>query len=167
MRKWACSRTLHKLFRIVLPKSITLCLVPTEIPKIKRTHHKRSYHKRTHHKRSHHWRSQSQHGLLLKRRGSTTIALRRVTAQALETLLRRKFRRVHRTVFSKTQKILQSLKVDSNEKWGGSERWQWLGISLGPWRSMAICHLNIQFLCKKPISFSASTSIINRRFHDE
>jgi hypothetical protein len=44
--------------------------------------------------------------------------------------------------------------VDSNEKLGGSERWQWLRL----WQSMAIHHLNMQFLCKKPISLSACTS---------
>jgi hypothetical protein len=49
----------------------------------------------------------------------------------------------------KKQKQQWHLKVDSNEKWGGSERWQWLGISLGLWRSMAIYHLNMQFLCRK------------------
>ncbi len=42
-----------------------------------------------------------------------------------------------------------------------------MDISLGPWRSMAICHLNMQFLSKKLISFSAGTSKINKRFHGE
>ncbi len=59
------------------------------------------------------------------------------------------------------------LKVDRNEKWDWSERCQWLGITLGLWRSMAICHLNMQFLCKKLFSFSACTSFINRRCLDE
>jgi hypothetical protein len=40
------------------------------------------------------------------------------------------------------------------------KKMEWLGISLGPWRLMAICHLNMQFLCKKLISFSARTSSI-------
>jgi hypothetical protein len=44
--------------------------------------------------------------------------------------------------------LLAVLKVDGNEKSGGSERWQWLGISLGLWRLKAICHLNMLFLCK-------------------
>ncbi len=56
-----------------------------------------------------------------------------------------------------------SWKVDGNEKWGGLEKWNWLGISLGLWRSMAICHLNMQLLCKKHISFSACYSFITRQ----
>ncbi len=55
------------------------------------------------------------------------------------------------------------LKVDSNEKWGGSERWPWLCFSLGLWRSMAICPLNMQFLFKIHISVSSCYSQINRR----
>ncbi len=62
-----------------------------------------------------------------------------------------------------TENIYHVLKVDSNEKWGESERWHWLGISLGLWRSLAICHLNMQLLCKNPISFSACWILINRR----
>jgi hypothetical protein len=58
---------------------------------------------------------------------------------------------------------LKFLKVDGNEKLSGSEKWNWLGISLGLWRWMAICHLNMQLLCKKNISFSACYSFINRR----
>ncbi len=57
--------------------------------------------------------------------------------------------------------------VDSNEKWGRSERWLWLAFSLGLWRSMAICHLNMQFLFKIHISVSACYSQINRRHLDE
>jgi hypothetical protein len=48
--------------------------------------------------------------------------------------------------------------LDINKKLGGSERWLWLGFSLGLWRSMAICHLNMQFLCKKHISVSLATA---------
>jgi hypothetical protein len=38
-------------------------------------------------------------------------------------------------------------------KKGGSEGLQWLGISLGLWRSMAICHLNMEFVCKNLFPF--------------
>ncbi len=63
--------------------------------------------------------------------------------------------------------LYSTLKVDGNEKWGGSERWHWLGISLGLRRSMAISNLNIQLLYKKHIYFSACSSIINRRCLDK
>jgi hypothetical protein len=43
--------------------------------------------------------------------------------------------------------VKSSLKVDSNEKWGGSRR---RSFRLGLWRSRVICILNISFLCKTP-----------------
>jgi hypothetical protein len=50
--------------------------------------------------------------------------------------------------------------VDSNEKLGGSERWQWLGISLGLWQSMAIHNLNMQFLCKNLFPFPIAPDLV-------
>ncbi len=56
------------------------------------------------------------------------------------------------------------LKLDGNEKLGGLRFLQLLGISLGPWRSMAIFILNVPFAIEKLISFSALSSKMNRRF---
>jgi hypothetical protein len=56
------------------------------------------------------------------------------------------------------------LKVDGNEKEGGLNFLQLLGISLGPWRSMSIFVLNMPFAIEKRISFSTLSSKMSRRF---
>ncbi len=56
------------------------------------------------------------------------------------------------------------LKVVGNEKLGGFKFLQLLGIDLGPWRSMSIFILNVPFAIEKPISVSAASSKMNRRF---
>ncbi len=56
------------------------------------------------------------------------------------------------------------LKVVGNEKLGGFKFLQLLGINLGPWRSMSIFILNVPFAIEKPISVSALSSKMNRRF---
>jgi hypothetical protein len=56
------------------------------------------------------------------------------------------------------------LKVVGNEKLGGFKFLQLFGIDLGPWRSMSILILNVPFAIEKPISVSALSSKMNRRF---
>ncbi len=46
-----------------------------------------------------------------------------------------------------TNSSVRSLKVNSNEKWGGSEWRQLFGYSLALWRSRVISSLNVPFLC--------------------
>jgi hypothetical protein len=57
------------------------------------------------------------------------------------------------------------LKVDGNEKLGGPKRRQQLNFSPALRRSRVILNLNMSFLCKQSISFSACYSFINRRCH--
>jgi hypothetical protein len=59
------------------------------------------------------------------------------------------------------------LKVDGNEKLGRSKRRGQLNFSPTLWGSRVILNLNMSFLCKRSISFSACYSFINRRCHDE
>jgi hypothetical protein len=59
------------------------------------------------------------------------------------------------------------LKVDGNKKLGRSKRRQQLNFSPALWRSRVILNLNVLFLCKQSISFSACYSFTNRRCHDE
>jgi len=59
---------------------------------------------------------------------------------------------------------IEKLKVVGNEKLGGFKFLQLLGIDLGPWRSMSIFILNVPFAIEKPISISALSSKMNRRF---
>ncbi len=56
------------------------------------------------------------------------------------------------------------LKVVGNEKKGGLRFLQWLGTSLGPWRSMSIFILNLPFGIEKCISVSACSSKMNMWF---
>ncbi len=56
------------------------------------------------------------------------------------------------------------LKVDGNEKLGGSRRAQLLSYSLALWRSKVILNLNVLFLCKQSISISACYSFINIQY---
>jgi hypothetical protein len=60
-----------------------------------------------------------------------------------------------------------SLKVDGNEKLGGPKRRQQLNFGLALWRSRVILNLNVLFLCKQSISFSACYIFINRQCHDK
>jgi hypothetical protein len=62
---------------------------------------------------------------------------------------------------------MQSLKVGGNEKLGRSKRRQQWNFFPALWRSRVILNLNVSFLCKQYISFSAGYSFINRRCHDE
>jgi hypothetical protein len=56
-----------------------------------------------------------------------------------------------------------SLKVGTNEKWGGSRRWQMIRVYLGLWWSMSFCLLIWRPSCMKSVSSSAySSSIIKR-----
>ena len=52
----------------------------------------------------------------------------------------------------------KELKVVGNEIIGGSRRRQMLDNGLGPWRSRFLYSLNMQFLIKNLISFSACNS---------
>jgi hypothetical protein len=61
-------------------------------------------------------------------------------------------------------KVIGRLKVDGNEKKDGLRFLQLSGIRLGPWRSTSIFILNMPFAIEKRISFSASSSKMNRRF---
>ncbi len=54
--------------------------------------------------------------------------------------------------------------VVGKEKKGGSRCLQWLGISLGLWRSMSIFVLNMLFVIEKCTSISALSSKLNRWF---
>jgi hypothetical protein len=56
------------------------------------------------------------------------------------------------------------LKVVGNEKLGGLQFLQLLGIGLGPWRLMSIFILKVPFAIEKRISVSALSSKMNRRF---
>jgi hypothetical protein len=60
-----------------------------------------------------------------------------------------------------------SLKVDGNEKRGGSGRRQQISFSLPLWRSRVILNLNVSFLCKQSISISACYSLIYRQCLDK
>ncbi len=52
------------------------------------------------------------------------------------------------------------LKVGTNEKWGGSQRWQMIGVHLGLWWSMSFCLLIWLPSCIKSVSSSAYSSPI-------
>ncbi len=60
--------------------------------------------------------------------------------------------------------LIASLKVGTNEKWGGSLRWQMIRVYLGLWWSMSYCLLFWPPSCIKSVSSSAFSSPIIKRW---
>jgi len=61
-------------------------------------------------------------------------------------------------------RFFRTLKVGTNEKWGGLRRWQMIGVYLGLWWSMSFCLLIWRPSCIKSVSSSAYSSPIIKRW---